>query len=199
MGPPTAAIFRNEVEFVVLSDRHSPLHTRRTSADSEIFPLAVDRVLSGVENDKKYMVAIKKAVAILKNKDAKSKDDAVKFLKRATQLQLPRCVIRRLKPEAAKAWCILGKHYQSQREFEKSLHPLRKCFSIENTEDNKLNYGIALFDYGSIKEAKEVYEIMRDLRNRFAQVYNANPSNEKATYYYGLTLSWVCVYSIDSN
>lgn len=40
---------------------------------------------------------------------------------------------------------------------------------------------------------------MRDLRNRFAQVYNANLSNEKATYYYGLTLSWVCVYSIDSN
>lgn len=86
VGPPTAAIFRNEVEFVVLSDRHSPLHIRRTSADSEIFPLAVDRVLSGVENDKKYTVAIKKAVAILKNKDAKSKDDAVKFLKRATQL-----------------------------------------------------------------------------------------------------------------
>ena len=84
VGPPTAAIFRNEVEFVVLSDRHSPLHIRRTSADSEIFPL--DRVLSGVENDKKYTVAIKKAVAILKNKDAKSKDDAVKFLKRATQL-----------------------------------------------------------------------------------------------------------------
>ena len=193
VGIPTASIFANEVEFVVLSDCHSLFHTRRTSADSEISTLVVDVVFSSIENDKKYMVAIKKAVAILKNKEIKSKEDAIKFLKKATQLLSLVCVICRLKPDAAKAWCILGKHYQSQRNFEKSLHPLRKCFSIETTEDNKLNYGIALFDYGSIKEAKEVYESLEELKNSFEEVYNANPSNEKATYYYGLALSWVCI------
>lgn len=110
-----------------------------------------------LENDKKYKVALKKGVAILKNKDIKSKADAIKLLTRATESSSLHTVTRRLKPNEAKPWCIMGKYYQSQRDFKKGAFPMKKCSSLDPSNENILNYGIFLFDYGDIKTAKTMH------------------------------------------
>ena len=110
-----------------------------------------------LENDKKYKVALKKGVAILKNKDIKSKADAIKLLTRATESSSFHTVTRRLKPNEAKPWCIMGKYYQSQRDFKKGAFPMKKCSSLDPSNENVLNYGIFLFDYGDIKTAKTMH------------------------------------------
>ena len=79
----------------------------------------------------------------------------------------------RLNPSEPKAWCFLGKHYQSQRQFENSLYPLKKCSSLDPSADNLVSYGSALFDYGNIDGALKTLK------------------NTKALYYYGLVLAWV--------
>ena len=89
-----------------------------------------------------------------------------------------------LKPNLPQAWCILGKHYQVQRLFEKSLYPLKQCSKIDPTVENLISYGSALFDYGNIEMALKILE----------QAYNTDSKNEKAIYYYGLVLAWVRIW-----
>lgn len=89
-----------------------------------------------------------------------------------------------LKPNLPQAWCILGKHYQVQRLFEKSLYPLKQCSKIDPAVENLISYGSALFDYGNIEMALKILE----------QAYNTDSKNEKAIYYYGLVLAWVRIW-----
>ena len=65
-------------------------------------------------------------------------------------------VMSRLDSEKPKAWCILGKYYLGQKELKQSLMPLKKCSSIDPTTENRLNYGIALFDYGNVDIARSM-------------------------------------------
>ena len=95
---------------------------------------------------------------------------------------IPLDLIRnRLSPSESKAWCFLGKHYQSQRQFENSLYPLKKCSSLDPSADNLVSYGSALFDYGNIDGALKTLK----------KAVEKDAKNTKALYYYGLVLAWV--------
>lgn len=114
-------------------------------------------LFSYLDSNKKYIVALKKGVELIKKKDGKSKAEGVKYLEKATQYFVSYLILYRLEPSKPKAWCILGKYYQGQRELKKSLTPLSKCSSIDPTADNRLTYGISLFDYGNVDIAKEMF------------------------------------------
>lgn len=132
-------------------------HRRSVRRCIEFSSLTPSLPTQRLENDKKYKVALKKGVAILKNKDIKSKADAIKLLTRATESSSFQPLTRRLKPNEAKPWCIMGKYYQSQRDFKKGAFPMKKCSSLDPSNENVLNYGIFLFDYGDIKTAKTMH------------------------------------------
>lgn len=63
----------------------------------------------------------------------------------------------RIDPSKPKAWCILGKYYLGQKEFGKSISPLKQCQSSDSSSDNIMSYAIALFDYGNVDVAMPLY------------------------------------------
>ena len=97
----------------------------------------------------------------------------------------------RIKGSAPKAWCILGKYYQGQHKLKDSLSPLKQCSTLDPSAENRLSYSIALFDYGNFNASKEMFHLAFFLTLSLSSIYNEDPSNKKAAYYYGLPLAWV--------
>lgn len=108
-----------------------------------------------VDNSKKYIAILKKAVTLLKAKDNKSRLQGVSYLEKAAKYHWNYYyIVCRLEPTKAKAWCILGKFQYNQKELSKSIYPLKQCSSIDPSIENRLLYGQSLFDYGSVDVAK---------------------------------------------